>query len=123
MRMKATKRRLVFLAAVVVVCGLVWWFTPAYVTSPREARERILRQDLLTMRSIISQYTLDKQKRPRSLDDLVVAGYFKEVPIDPTTKRNDTWILECSKDPKAPGIIAIGATSGGIGRTRTFHCD
>jgi len=65
------------------VCGLVWLLIPGYVTSPRHTREWVLRQDLVAMRDTISQYTLDLHKRPISLDDLVVAGYLKEVPIDP----------------------------------------
>jgi general secretion pathway protein G len=62
-----------------------------YVTSPQQSGERKIQQDLLTMLAIVGQYTLDKQKRPHSLDDLVVAGYLKEVPTDPTTRRKDTW--------------------------------
>jgi len=95
--------------------GLAWlgveMFVPSYVTSPRESRERVLRQDLFTMNSILSQYTLDNHKRPQSLDDLVAAGYLKQVPTDPMTERNDTWILEWSDDPIAPGIIRIRSGS------------
>ena len=44
--------------------GLAWLgaevFVPSYLTSPRVARERVLQQDLFTMRQILSQYTLDK---------------------------------------------------------------
>jgi competence protein ComGC len=57
----------------------------------RRSREAVLRQDLLTLRSLISQYTLDRQKVPQSLDDLVRAGYLKQVPFDPITGRRDTW--------------------------------
>ena len=116
--MKKTALIALGLTALVLVAAKL--LMPSYVTSPRRARESTIQQDLLTMRSLIGQYTLDKQKLPRSLDDLVVAGYLKDVPIDPTTKRKDTWILECSKDPRTPGIIAIGATSGNIGST---HCE
>jgi len=75
------------------------------------------------MRAVIGQYTLDKQKRPRALDDLVVAGYLKDVPLDPSSGRKDTWVVECSKDPTTPGIVGIDATSGNIGNTRTLPCD
>jgi competence protein ComGC len=103
------KTALITLGLTVLVLVAAQVLLPSYVTSPRRERELIIRQDFLIMRSLIGQYTLDKQKRPHSLDDLVVAGYLKDVPIDPTTKRKDTWILECSKDPRTPGIIAIGA--------------
>jgi hypothetical protein len=43
----------------------------------RRAREDVLRDDLFLLRSIVNQYTLDKQSRPQSLNDLVVAGYLR----------------------------------------------
>ena len=44
------------------------------------SREAVLRNDLFELRKLISQYTLDKQKAPQSLDDLVSAGYIKVSP-------------------------------------------
>jgi general secretion pathway protein G len=65
---------------------------PQYSASIKRARESVLRQDLFTMRSVISQYTLDKQKMPQSADDLVQAGYLKQVPKDPMTGQDNwTW--------------------------------
>jgi general secretion pathway protein G len=65
---------------------------PNYRTSVKRARESVLRQDLFTMRSVISQYTLDKQKMPQSGDDLVQAGYLKVIPTDPMTgQSNWNW--------------------------------
>jgi general secretion pathway protein G len=65
---------------------------PQYRSSVRRARESVLRQDLFTMRSVISQYTLDKQKMPQSGDDLVQAGYLKQIPTDPITSQpNWNW--------------------------------
>lgn len=95
------------LALVGLACVAVELFAPRYVTSPRETRERILQQDLFTMRQILDQYTLHHHRRPQSLDDLVYAGYFRQMPLDPFTGRSDTWVLEWSDDPKTPGIIGI----------------
>ena len=65
---------------------------PQYTSSVKRARESVLRQDLFTMRSVISQYTLDKQKMPQSGDDLVQAGYLKQLPTDPiTSQANWNW--------------------------------
>ena len=112
------KTALVALGLIVLVLLAAKWMLPSYVTSPRQARESIIQQDLLTIRAVIGQYTLDMRKRPHSLDDLVVAGYLRAVPIDPTTGRKDTWIVECSKDLRAPGIVGIDATSGTTGQRR-----
>jgi len=75
-----------------IILILVSVALPAYNQSIVRARESVLKQNLFTMRSVISQYTLDKQKAPQSLDDLVSAGYLKQLPIDPMTGHNDSWV-------------------------------
>ncbi|PYX19004.1 MAG: general secretion pathway protein GspG, partial [Acidobacteria bacterium] len=56
---------------------------PVYNRSILRAKESVLKQDLFTLRQVISQYTLDKQKAPQTLDDVVQAGYLKVIPKDP----------------------------------------
>jgi general secretion pathway protein G len=81
------------LMIVMVVIGLLAAIAiPSYTNNIRNAKEAVLKEDLHTMRTAIDSYTVDKQKAPESLDDLVQAGYLKAIPPDPFTKRNDTWI-------------------------------
>jgi len=47
---------------------------PIYSRSLKRAREDALRKNLETLNQSIDQYTLDKQKAPKSLGDLVSAG-------------------------------------------------
>ena len=47
------------------------------------AKEGVLHDDLFTLRSLIDQYTLDKQEAPQALQDLVEAGYLRQLPVDP----------------------------------------
>ncbi len=77
-----------------VMLILMSFAIPAYNQSVLRAKESVLRQNLFTLRSLISQYTLDKQKAPQSLDDLVQAGYIKQIPVDPMTGKNDTWTVD-----------------------------
>jgi general secretion pathway protein G len=86
--------------------------SPALHAIHLRARESVLRQDLFTLRSVISQFTLDKQRAPQTLDDLVQAGYIKQIPIDPFTSKNDTWQLEqedvlLAVDQQQPGITDV----------------
>jgi general secretion pathway protein G len=81
------------LMIVMVVIGLLAAIAiPAYTSNIRNAKEAVLKEDLHIMRQAIDAYTVDKQKAPQSLDDLVQAGYLKSIPIDPMTKRSDTWM-------------------------------
>jgi general secretion pathway protein G len=75
-----------------IILILISVAVPAYQQSVIRARESVLRQNLFTLRSVISQYTLDKQKAPQALDDLVSAGYLKQLPKDPITGQSDTWV-------------------------------
>ena len=65
---------------------------PSYTTYLQHAKEAVLREDLRTMRGAIDSYTVDKQKAPQSLEDLVQSGYLKSMPMDPFTQRSDTWV-------------------------------
>ena len=81
------------LMIVMVIIGLLAAIAvPMYVSNVRHAREAVLREDLRTMRAAIDSYTVDKQKAPQSLDDLVQAGYLKTMPVDPFTHRSDSWV-------------------------------
>ncbi len=81
------------LMIVMVVIGLLAAIAiPSYTRNIRAANEAVLKEDLYTMRRAIDSYTVDKQKAPQSLDDLVQSGYLKSMPIDPMTKRSDTWM-------------------------------
>ena len=44
---------------------------PRYQASILRARETVLRDDLYNLRMVIDEYTLDKQKAPQSLQDVV----------------------------------------------------
>jgi general secretion pathway protein G len=71
---------------------------PAYNQSILRAKESVLKQNLFQLRSLISQYTLDKQKAPQGLDDLVSSGYIKQLPVDPMTGNNSSWTVEQEED-------------------------
>ena len=61
------------------------------------------------MRQAIDSYTVDKEKAPQSLDDLVQAGYLKAIPVDPMTGSDDTWMPDSSDT-----LMDIDETAGGI---------
>lgn len=102
-----------------IILILVAVAVPNYRASVVHARESVLRQNLFTLRSVISQYTLDKEKAPQSLDDIVQAGYIKQVPNDPMTTKPD-WTVEqedstiMSVDQENSGIDDVHSSSEAI---------
>jgi general secretion pathway protein G len=56
---------------------------PHFIQHLKRAKEVVLMQNLWTMRRAIDFYWQDKEKPPASLQELVSAGYLREVPKDP----------------------------------------
>jgi general secretion pathway protein G len=99
----------------IVMAILISIAVPIYKTSLIKSREAVLRQDLFTLRSLISQYTLDKQKAPQSLDDLIQGGYLKVLPKDPMTNEPNWEVVQedvlLTVDQQDPGINDVHSAS------------
>ena len=103
-----------------IILILISTAIPIYQQSIIRAREAVLAQNLFTMRSVIDQYSVDKGKAPQSLDDLVTAGYLKELPLDPFTSTRDSWQVDqedvlLSIDQDEPGISDVHSGAPGTG--------
>ena len=101
---------------VMIVIGILMSIAlPIYTTSLLKSREAVLRQDLFTLRSLISQYTLDKQKAPQALDDLIQGGYLKVIPKDPMTNEPNWEVVQedilLTVDQQDPGISDVHSAS------------
>ncbi len=98
---------------------------PVYNRSILRAKEGVLKQDLFTLRQVISQYTIDKQKAPQSLDDIVQAGYLKVIPKDPFTGEAN-WTTDQEEatmavDQQEPGIADVHSSSNETGTDGTAY--
>jgi general secretion pathway protein G len=109
----------------IVMAILISIAVPIYRTSLLKAREAVLRQDLFTLRSLISQYTLDKQKAPQSLDDLIQGGYLKVIPKDPMTNEPNWEVVQdevlLSVDQQDPGINDVHSASSATATDGTAY--
>jgi general secretion pathway protein G len=98
---------------------------PVYNQSIVQARESVLRSNLSTLRNVISQYTLDKQKAPQSLDDLVSAGYLRQLPLDPMTRQANWEPVQedvlMAVDQQDPGITDVHSASNGTASDGTAY--
>jgi len=81
---------------------------PIFQNAIKHAREAVLKDDLYTLRKLIDEFTIDKQKAPESLDDLVEAGYLRALPADPFTGSNQTWRTDVEDVPTGGGQAASG---------------
>ena len=89
---------------------------PMYQKSLVRTKESLLKNNLFTLRTVIDEYTFDKQKAPQTLQDLVDQGYLRGVPLDPITGSNQSWrvIMEdavSTVDQTQPGIYDVRSGS------------
>ena len=101
---------------------------PIYQKSIVRAKESVLLNNLFTLRSMIDEYTIDKQKAPETLEDLVSEGYLRQIPEDPITGSNQTWKLIMEDTPiggsnNSPGIFDVRSGSDKTGLNGKPYAD
>ncbi|MGD0367522.1 MAG: type II secretion system protein [Acidobacteriaceae bacterium] len=123
MRLKTPIRKqedgftLVELMVVMLIIGVLATVAiPIFSASIKSAKEAALKEDLHVLRDAIDSYTMDKNKAPQSLDDLVQNGYLKVIPEDPFTHSRDTWVTASDDtyadlDQTEPGVNDVHSGS------------
>jgi general secretion pathway protein G len=113
---------MIVLSIIMIIMAIA---VPMYNQSIVQARESVLRSNLSTLRNVIQQYTLDKQKAPQSLDDLVQGGYLRQIPVDPMTRQTNWEVVQedmmLAVDQQDPGITDVHSASSGTGSDGTAY--
>jgi general secretion pathway protein G len=128
---RATSRGFTFVELMVVITIIVILISmaiPIYQKSIIRAKESVLANNLFTMRTVIDNYTYDKEKAPQTLQDLVTEGYLKDVPVDPMTGDNQSWKIVMEDASQAlnqaePGIFDVHSGSDKKGLDGVAYSD
>src|SRR5881227_3269966 len=119
-----TLLELMIVISIIIILAAV--ALPQYQRTIMHARETVLKDDLFRMRALIDQYAADKGKLPQSLDDLVTAGYIREVPKDPITDEKD-WQPVTGTDPYSTeggsGVINVHSSSADVSTEGTPYSE
>src|SRR5262245_28544115 len=107
---------MIVLTLIAVLVGIA---IPMYRTLILRSKESTLKVNLHSLREVIDQYTADKKKAPQTLQDLVDAGYFRELPLDPITGHHDSWVADFSTTVSSPdqtdsGISDVHSGANGV---------
>ncbi len=109
-----------------IIAILVSIAIPMYQSVVLRSKETVLKDNLRSLRTVIDQYTADKKKAPQALQDLIDAGYFREIPIDPITDSRETWetVTDASissPDQTESGIVDVKSGSTAISSEGTAY--
>ena len=116
------------MVVITIVVILITMAIPIYNRTIIRAKESVLKNNLFTLRTVIDNYTYDKQKAPQTLQDLVSEGYLREIPLDPMAGSNQNWriIMEDaaqSVNQSEPGIFEVKSGSDKISLDGTPYSD
>jgi general secretion pathway protein G len=125
-----SRRGFTFVELMVVITIIVILITmaiPIYNNTIRRSKESVLKNNLFTLRTVIDNYTYDKQKAPQSLQDLVSEGYLREIPVDPMTGGTSWRTIQepagQSVSQSEPGIFDVKSASDKTGLDGTAYAE
>jgi general secretion pathway protein G len=104
------------MVVLVVVAILASIVVPRYLDRVDDARETVLKQNLVGTRTAIDQFYRDKARYPATLDELVTERYIRDVPFDPIAQRTDTWVIVPPKSGSDKAVFNI--KSGAVGAAK-----
>ena len=111
-----------------IIAVLMSIAVPIYTRSIIRAKESVLKNNLLTLRTVVDEYTYDKQKAPQTLQDLIDQGYLRQIPVDPMTGTADSWKIimedaQSSVNQTEPGIFDVRSGSDKTSSEGTPYAD
>lgn len=108
---------LVVLAVLAVLASMV---APQYLDRIDDARETVLRRNLVGLREAVDQFYRDKGRYPKELQELVDQRYVRAIPEDPITGRTDTWVVVPPKSGgSGGGVFDVKSGSAEVARDGT----
>jgi general secretion pathway protein G len=109
------------LVVMAIIATLLSLTMPRYFHSVDKSKEAALRADLNGMRDAIDKYFGDHAKYPDTLDDLVVKKYLRNIPPDPLTGSNLTWIPIPPDDSEKGKVYDVRSGAQGAAGDGTLY--
>ncbi len=81
------------LFVLMIISTLYLTVQPMLGNSAQKAKESVLKNNLRTVRDVISRFYKDNQRYPSGINELTEKKYLMFAPVDPITGKNDTWII------------------------------
>lgn len=109
------------LVTLTIIALLLSLVAPRYFSSVSKAEETTLKHNLALLRDAVDKHYADTGKYPGSLEDLVQKKYIRNVPVDPITHSDSTWVFIPPEDPTMGAIFDVRSGAKGIARDGTLY--
>ncbi len=111
---------LIVFAVLALLASIV---APRYLDRVEDARETVLRQNLIGLRTVIDQFYRDKARYPVTLQELVTERYIRDVPTDPITQGTGTWVIVPPKNGSGTAVFDVKSGAKGNAKDGTQYAN
>lgn len=109
------------LVVMAIIATLLSIVAPRYFNSIEKAKEAVLKQDLHIMRDAIDKFHSDMGSYPITLEELVERRYLRNIPIDPMTESNTTWLIVPPVNDEEEGVYDVHSGYPGQALDGTYY--
>jgi general secretion pathway protein G len=111
------------LVVMAIIAMLLSLTVPRYFHSVDKSKEAALHSDLRGFREAIDKFYGDTGKYPDSLDDLVVKKYLRDIPLDPLTGSNLTWVVISPESSSQGKVYNVRSSAPGNAKDGTSYSE
>jgi general secretion pathway protein G len=111
------------LVVLAIISTLLLFVSPRYFHKVDEAKDVVLRDNLITVRSTLDKFYGDNGRYPEALEELVEKSYLRTLPVDPITESSKTWQLIAVPDGYKGRVYDIRSSAPGAARDGTSYAD
>lgn len=79
------------LVVMAIIATLLTLVAPRFFPQVDKAKKVVLEHNLQTLRQALDYFRRDRAEGPNHLDELVDAGYLRQLPLDPVSNKRDDW--------------------------------
>lgn len=107
------------LVVMAIIAMLLSLTMPRYFHSVDKSKEAALHSDLSGFRDAIDKYYGDNGKYPDTLEELVTRKYLRDIPPDPLTGSNLTWIVVAPQGSVQGRVYNVRSAAPGTAKDGT----
>jgi general secretion pathway protein G len=104
------------LVVMAIIALLLAIAVPKYFGSIDKSKEVVLNQDLVLMREALDKFYGDTGRYPDTLDELVTRKYLRNIPRDPMTESEISWVIVPPSNGAKGSVYDVKSGAPGNGK-------